>query len=238
MGGYENLQNLSTLFKLVLNICLSSFYFGYMMSYFNSIRIQHLSIVFQLSDRHAVEQGFYTGLLPISAAIGTIVSAWMIKGLSRTKLFLVTNAFIIASTLILQYPNPYTLTLGRLVQGMCLGIISAITSLYIKEIVPKEVRGSMGILHQVMISLGVLSSFTLSYVLSFWYSPLSYWRVVFFVPVLTTVIQTFLLHTHFNYQTPKYLLSNNHQKEARQVLSLFYQQEHVDEVMEELINDL
>lgn len=36
----------------------------------------------------------------------------------------------------------------------------------------------------------------------------NYWRVIFFIPIVIAIIQTLLIMTVFNYETPKYLKQN------------------------------
>jgi MFS family permease len=121
----------------------------------------------------------------------------------------------------------------RIVQGMCAGIYSALVPLIIKELAPFELSGVFGVFPQLFITVGIFVSCFLSFVLSQIYDDptgSSYWRFIFAFSLVTLVIQTFALKFIFPFETPKYLIENNDESKARQLISYIYRPEFVDEV--------
>ena len=96
-----------------------------------------------------------------------------------------------------------------------MGMISALTPMYIREISPKELAGSLGPINQISILAGVTFSYFLAYILSLLLPVEIYWRIEFGFPILTSSIQIYNLLYKYPYETPKYYLSKNMQKEAR-----------------------
>jgi MFS transporter, SP family, arabinose:H+ symporter len=122
----------------------------------------------------------------------------------------------------------------RFGQGMCAGIISAIVPLIIKELAPFELSGFFGVFQQLFITIGIFTSCIFAYILGLMaddFSGESYWRLVFGFPLITISIQTILLFTIYNFETPKYLLQHNREAQARQLLQRFYFDEFVDEMV-------
>lgn len=54
---------------------------------------------------------------------------------------------------------------------------------------------------------------------------------MFGFPLVSILIQTFLLLFVFPYETPKYLLLNGRENEARELIKVFYKEEFVEEIL-------
>ena len=69
------------------------------------------------------------------------------------------NLFALVFEGIIQVPNPYVLLVCRFFQGVFIGNYLAIIPIYINELSPKQIIGSIGVLTQIMIVIGVVLSF-------------------------------------------------------------------------------
>jgi predicted MFS family arabinose efflux permease len=121
---------------IVLNISLSSFYIGYVLCYFNTMKLLDIMNIFHITLDPAFAQGFISFSIPIGAAIGSYLSKYLLMSSSRCGYFLKVNYIVIVSTIFLQIPNFFVLFTARLLQGFCLGLYCCICNLYIKEFVP------------------------------------------------------------------------------------------------------
>lgn len=75
----------------------------------------------------------------------------------RKRSLLWNNTLFIAGGLCLAAaPNFELLCLGRLLVGLGAGIGSVVVPIYISELSPKEIRGTMGGMNQLSIVIGVL----------------------------------------------------------------------------------
>lgn len=93
----------------------------------------------------------------------------------------------------------------------------------------------MGALNQFFVAFGVFFSFFFEYVLSkISDDPTgrAIWIYVFGFPLLTILGQSSVLILIFPYETPKYLLLQKKEDEAKRLVALLYKEEYVDEVME------
>jgi hypothetical protein len=66
--------------------------------------------------------------------------------------------------------------------------------------------GKFGSLNQVMFTVGLVFTFTQTYLLSLVATPAFYWRIVYFFPVLISALQIYNFKVNFPFETPKYLL--------------------------------
>lgn len=81
-------------------------------------------------------------------------------------------------------------------------------------------KGPLGTVTQILITVGIMVSFFLGLPipdftnhpeerLSDDFMVLGYWRVMFALPIVFAIIQSLLLLTVFNYDTPKFMKQNN-----------------------------
>lgn len=61
-----------------------------------------------------------------------------------------------------------------------------------------------------------------------------YWRIVFGFPIVTCAIQLYKLKYVYPYDTPKYLVLQAKEQEARDLLAVIYRDEFVDDVLKDL----
>lgn len=68
---------------IVLNIALSSFYFGYAIVYFGQLNINTIREIFNVDLEETTAKGVLNGCTPVGALIGALASSFLIKKLSR-----------------------------------------------------------------------------------------------------------------------------------------------------------
>ena len=68
---------------IVLNICLSSFYFGYCIVYLGQIDIEVLQKIFNIDLSSGTAAGILNGCIPIGALLGALSSSVLIARFSR-----------------------------------------------------------------------------------------------------------------------------------------------------------
>jgi MFS family permease len=90
--------------------------------------------------------------------------------------------------------------IGRLIAGLAIGIGSVTAPLYIAEIAPKNNRGTLVSLNQLMIVVGIFSSFIVSYI----YSESSGWREMFTIAFIPAALQ--LAGLFFIPESPAWLI--------------------------------
>src|SRR5699024_6159937 len=81
-------------------------------------------------------------------------------------------------------PNITGLVTGRLIIGLAVGGSTAIVPVYLSEMAPTEQRGSLSALNQLMIKIGILSSYFVKYA----FAPIESWRWLVVLAVGPSVI--------------------------------------------------
>jgi len=101
---------------------------------------------------------------------------------------------------------------GRIVLGLGIGLIPYTLTMYISEVSPKEIRGSMTSMFQVMVMVGIMVSLVLSI-------PQSWpWWAQFIAPMVPNAI--LVLGLVFSLpESPRWLLQQNRTQEALEVLT-------------------
>jgi SP family arabinose:H+ symporter-like MFS transporter len=140
-----------------------------------------------------------TGWVASSALVGCFFGALMAGALSdrfgRKRVLLLSAVFFVASAIWCGLARTSTdLVLARLIGGLGIGIASLVSPLYIAEISPPRIRGTLVALQQLAIVLGILGAFfTNSLVLHTALSDAAKWRWMFAIGALPAVIFLLLL---------------------------------------------
>lgn len=99
-----------------------------------------------------------TALLELGAAFGALQSGYAADRISRRYvLMLGTIWFIIGSTLQTSAFHFAQLVVGRFIGGVGIGTLACVAPLFIGEIAPPHLRGSMLVFESWMVVLGVVS---------------------------------------------------------------------------------
>lgn len=109
-------------------------------------------------------------------------------------------------------PNVATLVFFRVVLGLAVGGAALIVPLYLSEVAPTQIRGAVASLNQLMIVLGILSAFIVNYALS----ESEAWRWMLGLAAIPSAI--LLIGMLFMPETPRWLVSQDREAEARRVL--------------------
>lgn len=153
----------------------------------------------------------------IGAVLGAITSGKLSDILGRKKMIII-NAIIFAGGAIgcAFARSVNVLIVMRIIIGIAIGITSYVVPMYIAEISPTRKRGALVTLNQLMITVGILTSYITDYLLSNDKNPSS-WRWMFFVGFVPAVI--LLIGMFFLPETPRWLYSRQREEEGEKVLN-------------------
>ena len=82
--------------------------------------------------------------------------------------------------------------IGRLLIGIACGLYTGLVPLFVSEILPVRLRGSIGIFNQLSITLGILFSMTLG--LNGVLGSINSWPILICFTILPSVLQSVLLY--------------------------------------------
>ncbi len=169
-----------------------------------------------------IEQEFalsslYIGIVVSAVLIGAVIGAAIGGDLAdhvgrRKMIFVAALIFALGAIGTSVTPNIVLLILGRIVVGVAIGIASEVTPLYISEIAPAKMRGSLVSLNQLAITIGIVVSYLVDYALA----PSSGWRYMLgFAAVPAVILGLGMLPLP---DTPRWLMNHNEPDKALKVL--------------------
>lgn len=122
--------------------------------------------------------------------------------------------FILGSILCAFAPNVYVLILSRIFVGFAVGIVNFVVPLYLSEVSPKNLRGTLVSLYQWAITAGILFSYFINAVFA---QAVYNWRWMLFAGVVPGLV--LFIGMCFMSDTPRWLVSKNRDDEAKKVFS-------------------
>ena len=112
---------------------------------------------FQIS---AHTQEWVVSSMMFGAAVGAVGSGWLSFKLGRKKSLMIGAILFVAGSLFsAAAPNVEVLLLSRVLLGLAVGVASYTAPLYLSEIAPEKIRGSMISMYQLMITIGILGAY-------------------------------------------------------------------------------
>jgi SP family galactose:H+ symporter-like MFS transporter len=150
----------------------------------------------------------------LGAAAGAVGAGWISARLGRKRSLLWGSLIFVGGAALCGAAGSVdVLLIGRLILGVSIGILSFAAPLYLAEIAPENIRGSMVSLYQLMITIGILLSFLSD--TAFSYSGNWHWMLgVIAIPGALFFVGVFALP-----DSPRWLMMRGRNDEATQVLT-------------------
>ncbi|WP_297631690.1 sugar porter family MFS transporter [uncultured Clostridium sp.] len=180
------------------------------------------------------EISFVTSAVLIGSCIGALGVGGLADKYGRKKLLFIASILFIVGALMSAFaPNFIVIVTARIILGLAVGSASALTPAYLAELAPKERRGSLETLFQLMITAGIL----LAYIANLGFlnhniAGISDWRWMLasaFIPALALFIGSIILP-----ESPRYLVRIGKHTESHQVLTNLRPDYSTEEVHSEL----
>ncbi|KAI9342386.1 general substrate transporter [Pilaira anomala] len=158
-----------------------------------------------------------TGLLLAGCFVGSLLAGPSAERLSRRITIIIASFIFVVGAAIQTAANGYSMMIGgRFVAGLGVGALSMIVPLYQSELAPKEIRGRLIALQQLMITIGIM--------VAFWIDAgtqhidgAGSWRIPLGIQMAPGVI--LFIGTFFLPYSPRWLLSKGRNAEALGVLA-------------------
>ncbi|XAR51528.1 hypothetical protein NMG60_11006177 [Bertholletia excelsa] len=208
--------------------CLGAILFGYHLGVVNGA-LEYLAKDLGIAE-NTVLQGWVVSTLLAGATVGSFTGGSLADKFGRTKTFqldaipLTVGAFLCATAQSVQ-----TMIIGRLLAGIGIGISSAIVPLYISEISPTEIRGTLGSVNQLFICIGILAALVAGLPLAG--NPL-WWRSMFGIAIIPSVLLA--VGMMFSPESPRWLFQQGKISQAEMSVKTLCGKDRVAEVMNDL----
>ncbi|KAF5495174.1 MFS glucose transporter mfs1 [Colletotrichum siamense] len=110
------------------------------------------------------KKGLITAMIPLGAFIGALNMGWLADWISRKRSLMVAVViFIVGSSIQTAAINYDILTAGRFFGGVGIGMLSMVVPVYISEISPPEIRGTLLVFEELSIVMGIIVAFWITY---------------------------------------------------------------------------
>jgi MFS transporter, SP family, sugar:H+ symporter len=176
---------------------------------------------------------FLEGLIVASLLLGAAVGAGSAGPLSdrlgrRNLIIIAAVTFSVGAIGAALAPNVGVLVLFRIVLGLAVGAAALIVPLYLSEIAPTHIRGAISSLNQLMITVGILSAFIVNAILA----QSGAWRLMLGLAVVPSLV--LLVGMLRMPETPRWLVSQDREDEARSVLERIRSEEDIEKEIREI----
>ncbi|KAH6797068.1 plastidic GLC translocator [Perilla frutescens var. hirtella] len=205
--------------------CLGALLFGYHLGVVNGA-LEYLSRDLGISE-NTVLQGWVVSALLAGATVGSFTGGSLADKFGRTKTFVLDAIPLAVGTFLCAISKSVeTMIIGRVLAGFGIGISSAIVPLYISEISPTEIRGTLGSVNQLFICIGILVALVAGLPLAG--NPL-WWRTMFSIALVPSVLLA--VGMAFSPESPRWLYQQGKIAEAEVSIKRLFGKEKVAEIM-------
>lgn len=169
--------------------------------------------------------GFVSGCIPFGAMFGCLLAGWLADKFGRKPVLFTSALLFIFSSLACGLATHIAfLITARLIGGIGIGMVSTLVPLYIAEIAPQKIRGTMVGGYQLAVALGMFIVYVINSLIanthSLEWNQNTGWRMMFFagaVPGLIFFVLLFLIP-----ESPRFLIKNEEDDRAKDVLQNIY----------------
>jgi SP family galactose:H+ symporter-like MFS transporter len=124
------------------------------------------------------------------------------------------------------------LIVGRIIVGIAIGMASFIAPLYISEMSPPKIRGSLVSFNQLFITIGIV----LSYLVDYAFTPINGWRYMLGLAAIPALI--LLIAMIFMPKSPRWLVNNGTIDKARSTLIEIRRTNNINDELNEISTSL
>ncbi len=164
----------------------------------------------------SVTFAFTTKSAHIGCILGPFVGLWLCERYDRRDIMLISAALLGLSAIYTAIPDDITtFNIWRIIGGVGVGLCSVACPLYMAEVSPKKIRGSVGLMYQLAVVTGCISAALTCYVLARWLPAETSWRWMFGSEMAAIV--PFTLLVWMIPRSPRWLVRRGRVEEARAV---------------------
>ena len=149
-------------------------------------------------------EGWYVGCALIGSIAGVLIAGMLSDFLGRKKTMLISALLFSISAIGCALSKDFTqLVIYRMIGGFGIGIVSIVSPIYISEVSPAHVRGTMVSLYQLFITIGFLLAYLANYLILKGTSMAEYWRPMLGAEAIPDIL--FLVLIFFIPESPRWL---------------------------------
>ncbi|GAB3011971.1 sugar porter family MFS transporter [Cyclobacterium sediminis] len=224
---------------------------GFLFGYDTAVISGTISEVTEQFSLGAIAQGWYVGCALLGSIIGVSIAGGLADKYGRKRVMLLSAVLFSVSAVGCALAGTFNaLIVYRIIGGAGIGMVSIVSPMYISEVAPSSIRGSLVSLYQLAITVGFLGAFLMNFqLLNFAESKLfqmgtilykvfneEVWRGMLGMETVPALL--FFLILLLIPESPRWLVVNNKMPKAEQVFAKLYSSEasgkqKVKEVMDQ-----
>lgn len=209
-------------FKYIVGVVLIAAIGGSLFGYDQGVISGALNFFGKYFKLSAAQVGFVSGILAIGAMAGCLIAGWLSDLWGRKPVMLLAGlGFTISSLLLAVAPNFGVLVTGRVLSGLSIGLASTVVPLYISEVAPARLRGTLVSANQLAFGIGMTAVYIVNAIIANTHGEawniLHGWRFMFgsgMVPALIFFVLTPLIP-----ESPRYLFQHGKDDRAIKILT-------------------
>ena len=185
---------------------------------------------FQLN---AAQEGWVASCVLLGCAAGAFFAGWLSDKFGRKKILILSAIFFGVSAVGAAIPRtPTEFVIARLIGGLGIGIASMLSPMYIAEVAPARIRGSLVSLNQMAIITGILIAYLVDWLCAKYFPPELAWRWMFGMGAAPAVVFLFLLA--LVPESPRWLTKQGQSALALSILARVGGRSHAEAEMKEI----
>src|SRR5215203_4450610 len=174
-------------------------------------------------------EGLVVASLLLGAAVGAASAGPLSDRLGRRNIIIIAAIlFSIGAIGAALAPNVGILVLFRIVLGLAVGAAALTVPLYLSEVAPTQIRGAISSLNQLNIVFGILFAFIVNALLA----SAGAWRWMLGLAAIPSLV--LLIGMYFLPETPRWLVSQDRDEDARDVLRRSRDEETVEKEIQDI----
>lgn len=155
-------SNLGYVIFLSIVAALGGILFGYDTAVISGTTTD-VAAQFSLND---ISKGWYVGCALVGSIIGVAVAGMLSDFLGRKKTMLIASVLFSVSAIgCCLCQGIDDLVIYRIIGGLGIGIVSIVSPIYISEISPAKIRGTMVSLYQLAVTMGLLLAYLVNFII-------------------------------------------------------------------------
>lgn len=222
-------------FRYILTLSLIAAMGGFLFGYDTAVVSGTIGQVSELFDLDAMAQGWYVGCALLGSILGVTISGRLADRFGRKQVMLLAALLFAISALgCALAPTFFSLVIYRIIGGAGIGMVSIVSPMYISEVAPANIRGSLVSLYQLAITVGFLGAYLVNFQLLEWsetdlFGQEKPWNLLFHQEVWRGMLGMELLPALFFLlvlfvipESPRWLVINQRLGPAERVFSRLY----------------
>ncbi|MCY9272025.1 sugar porter family MFS transporter [Bacillus inaquosorum] len=174
-------------------------------------------------------EGLVVSMLLLGAIFGSALSGTCSDRWGRRKVVFVLSIIFIVGALACAFSQTVGMLIAsRVILGLAVGGSTALVPVYLSEMAPTKIRGTLGTMNNLMIVTGIL----LAYIVNYLFTPFEAWRWMVGLAAVPAVL--LLIGIAFMPESPRWLVKRGREEEAKRIMNFTHDPKDIEMELAEM----